>query len=208
MFGPFVDAPPHNVNGTATLTDTTATSFITGTQNIYSSDEPLHVRVAVPHFNLSPGLYVTTVLVQTRTLGSEWTYGGAGGIRIGYTDAGGAHTIFPVAGMEEHRESSGNDRGGDLVDYATLFDLPGSPSSYTLFLDGSASSVSADVTTIDAIVTRANDAAPLLPGMNPTIGYIAVAGVPEPETAVVGGVAVFAALAARWRWRVGRGRVD
>jgi hypothetical protein len=198
VFGPFVDAAPHNVNRTATLKDTTTTSFLTGTQNIYSPDEPLHVQVAVPHFDLSPAQYVTTVLVQTRTLGSEWIYGGAGGIRVEYADATGAHTAFAVAGGEQHREASGSDRGGDLVDYATLFDLPGSPSSYTLFFDGSASSLSADVVTVDAIVTRADAGAPLLPGMNPTVGYVTVAGVPEPG-ALLGVLGVVLMCARRTR---------
>lgn len=194
--GAIVDAAPYNPNGTANAFDTSGQSCVTGGGNIYSFAAPTHIDVVVHEYGLGDG-YATTVLFQTRTQGTEPFYTGDGGYRLTYTDATGSHTILPVDAAELDRQALG-EFGGDLVDYAAVFDLPGSPTSFTISLDASDSSMSFDRASVDTIVTRASAASPLVDGMSPAIGFVPAA-VPEPAVLGVGAVAAIGLLGRRQR---------
>jgi hypothetical protein len=178
-FGSVVDAAPHNPNGVANVLDTSGQSFITGGGNIYSFSAPTHIKLTSPEYNLGSN-YVTTVLFQTRTQGSVLIYSGSDGFRLTYANGSGAHTVTPVSAAELNRQALGG-FGGALVDYAVLFQVPGSPSLLTINVDAAESSVSFDRASIDTIVTRATAGAPLLTDMNPTVGFVPQA-VPEPAS--------------------------
>lgn len=188
-FGAVVDAAPHNPNGQANVLDTSGQSFITGGGNIYSPTAATHIVLTNPEYALGSS-YVTTVLFQTRTQGDELIYSGAGGFRLTYTDSGGSHTILPVSAAELNRQALGG-FGGSLVDYATLFQIPGSPTNFTLNVDASDVSVSFDRASIDTIVTRGSASAPLLAGMDSTIGFVSQ---PVPEPAALASLGLSIAL--------------
>lgn len=184
---PTVEADPHNTNGVANVYDTSGMSFVTSGGNIYSFSGPTHIVSAVPDFGLGAD-YVTTVLFQTRTQGNEPVYAGASGYRLVYSDAGGSHTVYPVSAAELGRQALGG-FGGSLVDYATLFDIPASATSFAVYVDASDASMSLDRVSIDTLTTRATGASALLAGMDPTVGF-AGAAVPEPGVATMGIVAL------------------
>jgi hypothetical protein len=195
---PTVATAPFNPNGAANVVESSGGSFVTSGGNIYSPTASLRVDLTVPEYGLGGG-YVTTVLLQTRTQGSEAVYEGPGGIRLTYADGSGSHTVYPVSAAELSRTPLGG-FGGAMVEYAAVFQVPFSPESLLLEVDAAGSSMSFDRAAVDTIVTRASGGSPLVGGMNPTVGFVPVA-VPEPGVGLAIGGVVLAVLGARGRRR-------
>ena len=113
-------------------------ALITGTGNLY---DPVNLT----SFTLTDSTPYTlgTVVLQTRTLGSELVYGG---VSLSYTDAAGSHTLPPLPRSEL-------DRGTTLgASVSTLFqwDLTGlNVNEYTISFGAAGSSLSFDAMTLD-----------------------------------------------------------
>ncbi len=134
---------PANMAGATTgaiLTQTgSAGSFITGTGNIYDFSTDLQA------FNLTDAapFFVGTVVLQTRTLGSELNYDA---VSLSYTDGSGTHSLAPLAHIELDR---GNTLGASV---SSLFqwNLNGlGVSEYAITFAGAGPSVSFDAMTLD-----------------------------------------------------------
>jgi len=124
----------------AILTQVGSTSsFITGTGNIYDFSTELQSFTLTDSTPFSLG----TVVLQTRTLGSELNYGA---VLLSYTDGAGSHTLAPLARLEL-------DRGtvlGASVSSLFQWDLTGlSISEYSIAFAGAGPSVSFDAMTLD-----------------------------------------------------------
>ena len=116
-----------------------ASSFITGSGNIYDFSEGIQA------FQLTDATSFTlgTVVLQTRTLGSELNYGS---VTLTYTDAVGTHSLAPVSYLEL-------DRGTTLgASVSSLFqwNLTGlAVNEYSIAFNGAGPSVSFDAMTLD-----------------------------------------------------------
>lgn len=116
-----------------------AASFITGTGNIYDFSDGIQA------FQLTDATAFTlgTVVLQTRTLGSELDYGS---VFLSYSDGAGTHSLAPVSRLEL-------DRGTTLgASVSTLYqwDLTGlSVNEYSISFHGAGPSVSFDAMTLD-----------------------------------------------------------
>lgn len=116
-----------------------AGSFITGTGNIYDFSEGIQA------FHLTDATTFTlgTVVLQTRTLGSELDYSS---VTLTYTDAGGIHSLAPESYLEL-------DRGTTLgASVSSLFqwNLTGlAVNEYSISFNGAGPSVSFDAMTLD-----------------------------------------------------------
>lgn len=116
-----------------------AGSFITGSGNIYDFSTELQA------FNLTDAtpFSLGTVILQTRTLGSELNYGA---VSLSYTDGSGTHSLAPLARLEL-------DRGTTLgASVSSLFqwNLSGlGVSEYAITFAGAGPSVSFDAMTLD-----------------------------------------------------------
>jgi hypothetical protein len=124
----------------AILTQTgSAGSFITGTGNIYDFSTELQAFSLADATPFSLG----TVVLQTRTLGSELNYGA---VSLSYTDGSGTHSLAPLAHIEL-------DRGTTLgASVSSLFqwNLSGlGVSEYAITFAGAGPSVSFDAMTLD-----------------------------------------------------------
>src|SRR5690606_33069440 len=89
------------------------------------------------------------------------------------------------------RVDDGSDNPGGqtsyIVDYGFIFHVPVSVDLLTLEIDAPGPHMSFDSVSVDTITTRANAGAPLLDGMNETIGYLTQ---PVPEPASLGMIAL------------------
>jgi len=114
-------------------------SFITGTGNIYDFSTELQAFTVTDSTPFSLG----TVVLQTRTLGSEINYGA---VSLSYTDGSGTHSLAPLAHIEL-------DRGTTLgASVSSLFqwNLSGlGVSEYAITFAGAGPSVSFDAMTLD-----------------------------------------------------------
>lgn len=124
----------------AILTQTgSAGSFITGTGNIYDFSEGIQAFQVSDATPFTPG----TVVLQTRTLGSELDYGS---VTLSYTDGSGVHSLSPASHLEL-------DRGTTLgASVSSLFqwDLTGlAVTEYSISFNGAGPSVSFDAMTLD-----------------------------------------------------------
>lgn len=124
----------------AILTQTGSSgSFITGTGNIYDFSEGIQA------FQLTDATSFTlgTVVLQTRTLGSELDYSS---VTLSYTDGSGTHTLAPTSYLEL-------DRGTTLgASVSSLFqwNLTGlAVTDYSVSFNGAGPSVSFDAMTLD-----------------------------------------------------------
>lgn len=114
-------------------------SFITGTGNIYDFSEGIQA------FQLTDATSFTlgTVVLQTRTLGSELDYSS---VTLSYTDGSGIHSLLPTSYLEL-------DRGTTLgASVSSLFqwDLTGlAVNDYSISFHGAGPSVSFDAMTLD-----------------------------------------------------------
>ncbi|MBI4581205.1 MAG: hypothetical protein HY718_15995 [Planctomycetes bacterium] len=130
------DVGSFNPNGTATVTNATD-GFIAGGENIYSPFGPLDIDVAVPDY--AAGSSVTTVILQTRTLGAE--------INMGTMNIGG---VTPVDQGELLREALGGP-GGYAVETWFKFHLPYSAPSFTVEFAATGPHMSLDRVAVDSI---------------------------------------------------------
>lgn len=116
-----------------------AASFITGTGNIYDFSEGIQAFQLTDATSLTLG----TVVLQTRTLGSELNYSS---VTLTYTDAGGTHSLAPASHLEL-------DRGtilGASVSSLFQWDLTGlAVNEYSISFSGAGPSVSFDAMTLD-----------------------------------------------------------
>ena len=124
----------------AVLTQTgSAASFITGSGNIYdfsTSIQSFHLTDATP-FSLG------TVVLQTRTLGSELDYDS---VLLSYSDGAGSHSFAPLARLELDRGTT----LGASVSSLYQWDLSGlGVTEYSLSFNGAGPSVSFDAMTVD-----------------------------------------------------------
>lgn len=116
-----------------------AGSFITGTGNIYDFSDGIQA------FQLTDATSFTlgTVVLQTRTLGSELDYSS---VTLSYIDGSGIHSLAPTAYLEL-------DRGTTLgASVSSLFqwDLTGlAVNDYSISFHGAGPSVSFDAMTVD-----------------------------------------------------------
>jgi hypothetical protein len=125
-------------------------SFVTGGGNIYSFGGVVAPQVDIPNFGLGAG-YVTTVLLQVRTQGTEVD---PASVLIG--------GVAPVQTTELFRQTLGG-FGGSLVDTLYRFEIPGNAAGYTLQFQASGSSMSLDRVAVDTFtVVPAPGAAVLL----------------------------------------------
>jgi hypothetical protein len=124
----------------AVLTQNGSTaSFITGSGNIYDFSEGIQA------FQLTDATPFTlgTVVLQTRTLGSEVNYGS---VTLTYTDAGGVHSLAP----ESHLELDRGTTLGASVSSLFQWDLTGlTVNEYSIAFNGADPSVSFDAMTLD-----------------------------------------------------------
>ena len=139
--------PNSPANGVPNVRDTSGGSFLTGGGNIYSFSVATDIDVIVPNYALGDWFH-TTVILQTRTQGSEIAYASA---RIG--------TVAPVAQQELFREPVGGPFGDSFtVDYFFRWELPGNLNSYTLEFPASASSMSLDRVAVNTLALLEGDA--------------------------------------------------
>lgn len=124
----------------AILTQTgSSASFITGSGNIYDFSEGIQA------FQLTDATSFTlgTVVLQTRTLGSELNYGS---VTLSYTDAGGIHSLAP----ESHLELDRGTTLGASVSSLFQWNLVGlAVNEYSISFSGGGPSVSFDSMTLD-----------------------------------------------------------
>lgn len=116
-------------------------SFVTGGGNIYSPSGILGPQIEFGGFGLGDG-YVTTVLLQIRTLGTELDFDT---LSINGTTA-------PTAIVELERIPLGG-FGGAQVDTLVRFDLVGNLASYVITGQALESSLSLDRVAIDTFTT-------------------------------------------------------
>ena len=124
----------------AILTQTgSASSFITGSGNIYDSS------ASIQSFQLTDAtpFSLGTVVLQTRTLGSELDYGS---VFLSYSDGTGSHSLAPLARLELDRGTT----LGASVSSLYQWDLSGlGVTAYSLSFNGAGPSVSFDSMTVD-----------------------------------------------------------
>ena len=164
--------------------DTTGGGLISSGGNIYSPAVATRIDVDVPSYGLGGG-YVTDVLLQVRTLGTELAYDA---VRLTYLDAGGAQQSLAFDDRDElARTTLGPPGMGGGVAVETLFrfSLPGSPTWFKLHLDAAESSLSTDRIAVDTFT---------------------VANVPEPAVASTALLAGAGLLLRRRRAATARGR--
>ncbi len=134
----------------AVLTQSSTNAFLTGSGNIYNLD-------GVSAFTVSDTTPVTlgTVVLQTRTLGTELDYGS---VRLHYTGGTGPHALLPLARYELNR---GSVPGlGATVSSLWQWDLSGlNVSNYSLSFHAAGPSLSFDSMTLDT----GEQFAPVLP---------------------------------------------
>ena len=129
---------------TARLTQHQTNAFLPGSGNIYN-------RTGTSAFTLSNTLPFTlgTVVVQTRTLGTELDYNS---MSLTYTNESGAHTLAPLPPVELNR---GNQPGlGATVSTLWQWNLSGSNiSTFVISFHAAGASTSFDSLTLDAAET-------------------------------------------------------
>jgi hypothetical protein len=114
-------------------------SFITGTGNIYDFSTALQAFTITDSTPFSLG----TVVLQTRTLGSELDYNA---VLLTYTDGTGSHTVAPFAHIELDRGTT----LGASVSLLFQWNLTGlGVSDYSISFAGAGPSVSFDAMTLD-----------------------------------------------------------
>ncbi len=127
-------------NTAAVLIQTDPNAFLTGSGNIYN-------LTGTSRFMLTDitSRTVGTVVLQSRTIGSELDYGS---LRLSWTNATGAHSLAPQTQVELNR---GSQAGlGATVSWLSQWDLSGlSVTQYTVSFQAAAPSVSFDALTID-----------------------------------------------------------
>jgi hypothetical protein len=146
----------------AVLTQSQTNGFLTGSGNIYNLDAVSAFAVAdVTPFTLG------TVVLQTRTLGTELDYGL---VSLQYTDGVGAHSLAPMARYELNRD---NQPGlGATVSSLWQWDLSGlGVTNYSLSFRAAGPSTSFDSMTLDtaAQFTPVLPQAFVLTSVTPTI---------------------------------------
>lgn len=126
----------------AVLVQSNASAFLTGSGNIYNLSGTSEFSVADPaSFTLG------TVVLQTRTIGSELDYSS---VLLSWTDDAGAHTLAPLFREELNRALS----QGYSVSSLWQWDLTGlGVSHYTLSFRASGASLSFDSMTLDTAET-------------------------------------------------------
>lgn len=124
----------------AVLTQTgSAASFITGSGNIYDFSEGIQAFQLTDSTSFTLG----TVVLQTRTLGSELNYSS---VTLTYTDAGGVHSLAP----ESHLEVDRGTTLGASVSSLFQWNLVGlAVNEYSISFNGGGPSVSFDAMTLD-----------------------------------------------------------
>ncbi len=124
----------------AILTQTgSAASFITGTGNIYDFSDGIQAFQLTDATPFSLG----TVVLQTRTLGSELDYSS---VALTYSDGFGTHSLAPVSRLELDRGTT----LGASVSSLYQWDLTGlAVNEYSISFHGAGPSVSFDAMTLD-----------------------------------------------------------
>ena len=159
----------------AGLTQNNPTSFLTGSGNIYNP-------AGLSDFTLTDSTPFTlgTVLLQTRSIGSELDYNS---ISFSYTDVNGVHTVAPLFRFETDRSIVPG--MGANVSSLWQWDLTGlGVTDYTITFAAADTSLSFDSLTLD------------------TAAVFSV--VPEPATAVLGALGGVWLLVARKRFQGGQ----
>ena len=116
-----------------------AASFITGTGNIYDFSDRIQA------FQLTDATLFTlgTVVLQTRTLGSELDYSS---VTLTYSDGFGTHTLLPTSHLELDRGTT----LGASVSSLYQWNLTGlAVNEYSISFHGAGPSVSFDAMTLD-----------------------------------------------------------
>ncbi len=122
----------------AVLTQLSTNAFLTGSGNIYNpSDISAFALADEPPFTLG------TVVLQTRTLGSEINYNS---VALLYTNGSGAHSLAPLFRYELNRAAG----QGFSVSSLWQWDLSGlGVSNYTIVFNAASTSLSLDSLTLD-----------------------------------------------------------
>lgn len=128
----------------ANVYDTSGSSFVTGSGNIYSPSAATLMDADIPSYGLGDG-YETSVFFQLRTLGSEVDYDT---VRLTYSDGANDHTISYASYEELARVPLGG-FGGSRVDSLFRFEAPFSPSTFKIEFDAAGSSMSTDRVAVD-----------------------------------------------------------
>ncbi|MBI2824340.1 MAG: hypothetical protein HYX69_06600 [Planctomycetia bacterium] len=139
--------PASPANGNPDVFDTSGGSFLTGGGNIYSFSVATDIDAVIPNYGYG-SWYHTTLILQTRTIGSEIDYAG---VHIG--------TAAPAAQQELGRVPVGSP-GGDTfqVDHLFRFELAGNAASYLAEFMASAPSMSLDRVAVDTFASLTGDA--------------------------------------------------
>ncbi len=173
------DVGDFNANGTASLTETSGSAFLTGGGNIYSFSAATDFVVTIPEADIPSPDHNVTALVQIKTLGNELDY-----------DSVLINGLSPVASEFLTRIVLGG-MGGSDVEAAFVFNIP-----YAAFGDGvagvenlsltfnaSASSMSLDQLSIDTALSSDGFYSSEITGTIPEPASLALLG--------LGGMAIF-----------------
>lgn len=166
-----VDAAPFNTYGTANVTESSGTSFVTSGGNIYSPTSAITVQTTIPNPGLGAGYY-TEFLLQFRTQGNEFDFSTL-------TINGVAANTLPGFLVTELIRTPLGGFGGNLVDTAVTVAVPGNASLYTIGFASAASSTSFDRLSVD------------------TATLVGAVPVPEPASLALVGLGAVALMARR-----------
>ena len=132
--------------------DSTPSSFITSTGNIYSFSDPVDITVEFPNYGLGDG-FETEVVIQVLTIGNELDPES-----VALNAEGLAEDVPPDEIRELDRQFLGSGQfGGDRVETLLRWVVPGNASGYTAGFTAAAPSVSWSDFTIDTFAREADD---------------------------------------------------
>lgn len=133
-------------------TDSTASSFVTSTGNIYSFSDPVDITVVFPNYGLGDN-FETEIVIQVLTRGNELDPES-----VELDTAAFAAPVPPDEIRELDRQFLGSGQfGGDRVEALYRWVVPGNAAEYTARFTAAAASVSFGDMTVDTFVREADD---------------------------------------------------